>query len=161
MKTEEAFVKTNRGGEPLNRRALLVRTLLISVAGLLGFRSKASGATRPTPEFLSQPRIAREWRGEVLGTRAAEYQKYLFEQGVLKLSQIDGNLGVQMFRADNDDRTEFVVISYWPNLDAIRKYAGNYRADAPELPDSFREMEPLFLAVICGLQCRLISRSLA
>ena len=134
MKTEEAFVKTNRGGEPLNRRALLVRTLLISVAGLLGFRSKASGATRPTPEFLSQPRIAREWRGEVVGTRAAEYQKYLFEQGVLKLSQIDGNLGVQMFRADNGDTTEFVVVSYWPTLDAIRKYAGNEIEKPHHLP---------------------------
>jgi heme-degrading monooxygenase HmoA len=128
IKTEETFAKTSRGGEPLNRRALLLRTLLISAAGLLGFRSKASAATSPTPEFLSQPRIAREWRGEVPRSRAAEYQKYLFDEGVLKLSQIDGNLGVQMFSLapnnNNGSTADFVVISYWPNLDAIRKYAG-------------------------------------
>jgi heme-degrading monooxygenase HmoA len=134
-KKEEAFLKANRGCEPLNRRTLLVRTLVIFAAGLLGFRSKASGATASSPpEFLSQPRIAREWRGEVVGTRAAEYQKYLFEQGVLKLSQIDGNLGVQMFRADNGDTTEFVVVSYWPTLDAIRKYAGNEIEKPHHLP---------------------------
>ena len=36
-----------------------------------------------------------------------------------------------------------------------------YRTLAPQLPDSFREMEPLFLAVNLRLQCRSISRSAA
>ena len=35
----------------------------------------------------------------------------------------------------------------------------HYRALAPQLPDNVREMESLFLAVICGLQFWLISRS--
>jgi hypothetical protein len=33
-----------------------------------------------------------------------------------------------------------------------RRLYHHYRAIAPELPDSVREMEPLFLAVICGCQ---------
>jgi heme-degrading monooxygenase HmoA len=107
----------------LNRRTLLTKTWLVFVAGLLGWRMKASAATGSGPEFLSEPRVAREWRGKVKGTRAAEYQKYLFDQGIVKLSQIEGNLGVQMFTIEDGEATEFVVTSYWPNLEAIRKYA--------------------------------------
>jgi serine/threonine protein kinase/tetratricopeptide (TPR) repeat protein len=33
-----------------------------------------------------------------------------------------------------------------------RRLYHHYRAEAPQLPDSVREMEPLFLAVICGCQ---------
>ena len=35
-----------------------------------------------------------------------------------------------------------------------------YRTLAPELPDSFREMEPLFLAVICGCNAGLFHKAL-
>jgi tetratricopeptide (TPR) repeat protein len=35
-----------------------------------------------------------------------------------------------------------------------------YRTLAPELPDSFRDMEPLFLAVICGCNAGLFRRAL-
>ena len=35
-----------------------------------------------------------------------------------------------------------------------------YRALAPPLPDSFREMEPLFLAVICGCHAGLFRDAL-
>jgi heme-degrading monooxygenase HmoA len=118
----------------LNRRTLLTRSWLAFLAGLLGLRLKASGATGSGPEFLSESRVAREWRGKVIGTRAAEYQKYLFDQGIVKLSQIDGNLGVQMFRIEDGETTEFVVISYWPSLDAIRKYAGNEIEKPHHLP---------------------------
>src|SRR5271157_3184485 len=36
----------------------------------------------------------------------------------------------------------------------------HYRAIAPQLPDSFREMEPLFLAVICGCRAGLFREAL-
>ena len=73
-----------------------------------------------------QARVARMWRGRVPNARAAEYQKYLDESGVQKLRAIKDNLGTQMFRRDlGDGTTEFVVISYWPNEDAIRAYAGD------------------------------------
>ena len=35
-----------------------------------------------------------------------------------------------------------------------------YRALAPELPESFSEMEPLFLAVICGCNAGLFREAL-
>jgi heme-degrading monooxygenase HmoA len=88
-----------------------------------------------------QPRaaVARMWRGRVPNARADEYQKYLDESGVQKLRQIPHNLGVQMFRRPYDDKTtEFIVISYWPNRDAIHAYAG---ADIDKVHDLPRDKE--------------------
>ena len=78
--------------------------------------------------------VARMWRGRVLRTRADAYQKYLNEAGITKLRAIKDNLGVQMFRRDEGAATEFVVISYWPNRDAIRAYAGADIEKVHELP---------------------------
>src|SRR5271165_4706122 len=41
-----------------------------------------------------------------------------------------------------------------------RRLYTHYRAIAPPLPDSFREMEPLFLAVICGCNAGLFREAL-
>jgi tetratricopeptide (TPR) repeat protein len=41
-----------------------------------------------------------------------------------------------------------------------RRLFNHYRALAPELPDSFREMEPLFVAVICGCNAGLFRQAL-
>ena len=41
-----------------------------------------------------------------------------------------------------------------------RRLYVHYRAIAPQLPDSFREMEPLFLAVICGCKAGLFREAL-
>ena len=41
-----------------------------------------------------------------------------------------------------------------------RRLYGYYRTLAPQLPDSFREMEPLFLAVICGCNAGLFREAL-
>lgn len=71
------------------------------------------------------PRVARMWRGEVPLARADEYQAYLNAEGLGKLRAIRGNQGVQMFRRTVGDREEFVVISYWPDEDTIRAYAGD------------------------------------
>ena len=41
-----------------------------------------------------------------------------------------------------------------------RRLYNHYRALAPQLPDSFRDMEPLFLAVICGCNAGLFREAL-
>ena len=78
--------------------------------------------------------VARMWRGRVPRARADEYQKYLNDAGITRLRAIKDNLGVQMFRRDEGDATEFVVISYWPNRDAIHAYAGADIEKVHELP---------------------------
>ena len=89
------------------------------LAFILLILSCTSVPTRPPAAH-----VARMWRGEVPLARADEYQTYLAAEGLTKLRSIPGNLGVQMFRRTVGDREEFVVISYWPDEQHIRAYAG-------------------------------------
>jgi len=83
--------------------------------------------------------VARMWRGRVANARADEYEHYLDTEGVQKLRAIKDNLGAQMFRRElTDNTTEFVVISYWPNRQAIHAYAG---ADIDKVHDLPRDKE--------------------
>jgi len=79
--------------------------------------------------------VARMWRGRVKDVRANEHQRYLEKEGVEKLKAIPGNLGAEMFvRSLHDGTTEFVVVSYWPNRDAIHAYAGADIEKVHQLP---------------------------
>lgn len=92
--------------------------LLAAVFTLLTIAQCATWAAPPPAG------AARIWRGEVPLARADEYEAYLNAEGLGKLRSIRGNRGVQMFRRTVGEREEFVVISYWPDEDAIRAYAG-------------------------------------
>ncbi len=74
---------------------------------------------------VASPVVARVWRGRVLTSRADEYARYLYDNGVVRIRGIGGNLGAQMFRRAEGDTTEFMVISYWPSRDAIKAFAGD------------------------------------
>ena len=78
---------------------------------------------RADPPAAPKPKVARVWQGKVPKAKADEYAKYLAE-GVAKFRTVKGNLGVQTLRRDLRDATEFVVISYWPDRDTIKAYAG-------------------------------------
>ena len=83
--------------------------------------------------------VARLWRGRVKNARANEYQRYLEAQGIAKLKAIKGNLGAEMFRQSlHDGTTEFVVVSYWPDREAIHAYAG---ADIERVHDLPRDKD--------------------
>ncbi len=69
-----------------------------------------------------QPAIARVWRGRVRRERADEYEAYNYEAGIKPL--IGMALGVQTFREDRETETEFMTISYWESVEAMRKFTG-------------------------------------
>jgi len=99
-------------------------TLLLAAA-VVAFLSIAQCTTTTSQNATAVAHVARMWRGEVPIARADEYQAYLNAEGLGKLRAIRGNRGVQMFRRTVGDREEFVVISYWPDEDTIRAYAGD------------------------------------
>jgi len=78
----------------------------------------ANAQTRP-----SKP-IARIWRGRTLTTKADEYEAYLFASGISKVRETPGNLGVTVLRRQDGKETEFLVISIWQSLDAVKRFAG-------------------------------------
>jgi heme-degrading monooxygenase HmoA len=69
--------------------------------------------------------IARVWQGAVPAHRGDAYAAYLDRTGVRDCRATPGNRGVLVLRHDAADRTEFVFISLWESMDAIRGFAGN------------------------------------
>lgn len=71
----------------------------------------------------SRPEIARIWRGRTTRARADEYETYNYEAGIKPL--IEKAMGVQTFREDRADETEFMTISYWESIEAMSRFTGS------------------------------------
>jgi len=69
-----------------------------------------------------QPTIARIWRGRTTRERADEYEAYNYDVGIKPL--IEKALGVQTLREDRENDTEFMTISYWESVEAMRAFTG-------------------------------------
>jgi heme-degrading monooxygenase HmoA len=69
--------------------------------------------------------IARTWRGWTSAADADRYADYVNETGVRGLAGTEGNRGVYMLRRIDGDRAEFIVLSLWDSLDAIKAFAGD------------------------------------
>lgn len=76
-----------------------------------------------SPTIRKPPAIARIWRGRTTRDRADEYERYNYEVGIKPL--IEKALGVQTFREDRQDETEFMTISYWESVEAMSAFAGD------------------------------------
>lgn len=71
----------------------------------------------------SHPRIARIWRGRTTRARADAYEAYNYEVGIKPL--IEKAMGVQTFREDRAEETEFMTISYWESVEAMSGFTGS------------------------------------
>jgi heme-degrading monooxygenase HmoA len=69
--------------------------------------------------------IARTWRGTVHRADADEYVEHIRETGFAEYGQTPGNVGAWLLRHDDGDRTEFITMSLWDSVDAIRAFAGD------------------------------------
>jgi hypothetical protein len=69
-----------------------------------------------------RPTIARIWRGRVRAERADDYEAYDMEA----LPQLAAAaLGVQTLRDDREGEVEFMTISYWEDVAAMSRFAGD------------------------------------
>ncbi len=84
--------------------------------------------------------IARMWRGFAIPEKAEEYAKHLQESVLPELRQIDGFQGVTLMRQDVAQSVEFIVLTLWESMDAIRKFAGENAEAAVVAPAA----QPLF-----------------
>ena len=68
--------------------------------------------------------IARIWRGVTLDSKSDEYLDYVMRTGLKDCRATAGNRGVWVLRKLVNGHAEFLFISLWESLDAIRKFAG-------------------------------------
>jgi heme-degrading monooxygenase HmoA len=69
--------------------------------------------------------IARTWRGWTSAADAHRYVAYLHETGVREYRATPGNRGVFVLRRTTGDRAEFLLVSLWDGMDAVRAFAGD------------------------------------
>jgi len=89
--------------------------------------------------------IARLWHGRTQAARADEYFEYLRRTGLEEYSKTEGNRGVYVLRRIEGDRADFILVSLWDSLDAIRRFSGPDIEKAvyyPEDRDFLEELEP-------------------
>lgn len=69
--------------------------------------------------------IARVWRGWTRADDADRYVEYLQQTGVAAFRSTPGNEGSHLLRRTEGDRTEFIVLSFWDSVEAVKRFAGD------------------------------------
>jgi heme-degrading monooxygenase HmoA len=68
--------------------------------------------------------IARLWHGWARGANADRYEALLRAEILPGIHRIEGFLGAYLLRRDADEEIEFVTVTLWQSLDAVRAFAG-------------------------------------
>jgi heme-degrading monooxygenase HmoA len=69
--------------------------------------------------------IIREWRGRASPSRAEDYPKHFRETVVPELRHLPGFAGANLSRRQLGDTLEFLVLTRWQSMEAIRAFAGD------------------------------------
>jgi len=79
--------------------------------------------------------IARVWRGRTSVAKAGEYEIFLKQTAYPDYGHVNGNRGWLLQRRQLPDSVEFMFVSFWDSMDALRAYAG----DDPKTPKYYPE----------------------
>jgi heme-degrading monooxygenase HmoA len=82
--------------------------------------------------------IARIWRGAVRGADGDEYAAYIGDTGLAEYVRTPGNRGAWMLRRDAGELTEFLTLTFWESLDALKAFAGEDYETAVYYPEDDR-----------------------
>ena len=69
--------------------------------------------------------IIREWRGRASLAEAEAYRAHFRAKVVPELVNLPGFVGAHLSRRPLGDRIEFLVLTRWKSMDAIRDFAGS------------------------------------
>ena len=68
--------------------------------------------------------IERTWKGITEISNAVNYIKHLEADTFPKVRNIPGNIGARVLKRDTGSHIEFLVITTWTSMDAIKAFAG-------------------------------------
>jgi hypothetical protein len=74
-------------------------------------------ADAPTP-------VLRLWKGRSTLENADDYSRHATENVFPQLGSIPGHLGAQLLSRSVANGIEFLVLTFWESMDAVRKFAG-------------------------------------
>jgi len=82
--------------------------------------------------------LARIWKGVTRAEDGDAYVRYLEETGLMESRRTPGNRGVLALRRVAGDRAEFITLSLWESVEAIRRFAGEDISRAVFYPEDDR-----------------------
>jgi heme-degrading monooxygenase HmoA len=77
--------------------------------------------------------ISRHWKGIVKPGKEEEYLRYFRNVTFPKVAKIEGFIRASILKRDVERGTEYLVVTVWESLDAIRRFAGE-TADQAVIP---------------------------
>jgi heme-degrading monooxygenase HmoA len=80
--------------------------------------------------------IIRTWRGFASLGNPRGYPEHFTRTVVPTLKRIEGFLGASLLREERANAIEFLVLTRWASLDAIRAFAGNAISQAVVEPEA-------------------------
>jgi heme-degrading monooxygenase HmoA len=80
--------------------------------------------------------IGRLWRGLTSTENASAYENVLRTMVVPEVDQIPGSRGALVLRRDVDDGVEFVTLTMFESLDAVKSFAGEDYERAKIIPEA-------------------------
>ncbi len=89
--------------------------------------------------------IVRLWCGRTPADKADDYLEYVKRTGVAEYRATEGNRGVRILRRDADGEAEFLLLTEWDSVEAIKRFAGSdYETPVyyPEDDQFLLELEP-------------------
>ncbi len=69
--------------------------------------------------------ITRVWHGWTSPENADKYEQLLRSEVLPGIHRIAGYRGAHLLRRNSDEEVEFVTLTYFENLDAVRAFAGS------------------------------------
>ena len=82
--------------------------------------------------------IARTWRGWTKKADADAYVEYLRQTGIKEYRATAGNRAAYILRRDDGDHTEFVTLTFWDSMEAVKGFAGEEVERAVFYPEDDR-----------------------
>ena len=68
--------------------------------------------------------ISRHWKGIAKPEEGDNYINHLRDETFPKLSEINGFIGASILRRATDRGIEFLIVTKWQSMEAIRQFAG-------------------------------------
>lgn len=86
--------------------------------------------------WQAKRRILRMWKGQATREKAEQYVQHARKNVFPELRALEGHRGVCLLRRALNGAVEFVVLTLWDSMDAVRKFAGAQPEKAVVAPDA-------------------------
>ena len=115
------FINTNKGFFRKKKKIPLPTPLASLVAGL-GDVMAETGVL--LPKAKGSEVIARIWQGQTPIERSDDYVEWTKKNIVPDVKKTPGNLGAVLHRRNEGSMSHLTFISYWENMEAVKRFAG-------------------------------------